>query len=68
LLSGSPAILPLTRYTISQWMEGVQKRVGLTSSVVAGMKNLKISGLAVPIGSIVQQLRVDELTASEAVG
>ncbi|KAJ4290433.1 hypothetical protein N0V90_010649 [Kalmusia sp. IMI 367209] len=46
------------------WMAGVQKRVGLTATVIANMKNLKISGLSVAISSFVQQLRVDELAAS----
>lgn len=43
------------------WMAGVQKRVGLTAAVIAGMKNLKMSGLSVVISDIVQNLRVDEL-------
>ncbi|KAI1504810.1 ABC multidrug transporter [Biscogniauxia marginata] len=46
-----------------QWMNGVQKRVGLTTNVIANMKNLKISGLASPIADSVQNLRVDELAA-----
>ncbi|CAH0045091.1 unnamed protein product [Clonostachys solani] len=47
------------------WMAGVQKRVGLTATVIAGMKNLKISGLSIAVRDFVQQLRVDELeTAS----
>ncbi|KAG8161139.1 hypothetical protein KVR01_009403 [Diaporthe batatas] len=45
------------------WMEQIQKRVGLTSTVVGHMKNLKMSGLAVPMGKLVQQMRVDELRA-----
>ncbi|KAI0164007.1 ABC multidrug transporter [Xylariaceae sp. FL1272] len=45
------------------WMDGVQKRVGLTSSVIASMKNLKISGLKGPVASVIQQLRLDELAA-----
>lgn len=56
----------LVRYTgpsQKAWMAGVQKRVGLTSTVIASMKNLKISGLAVPIADYVQKLRVDELAA-----
>jgi ABC-type multidrug transport system fused ATPase/permease subunit len=43
------------------WMSGVQKRVGLTATVISSMKNLKISGLTVPVGEFVQKLRVDEL-------
>ncbi|RAK74304.1 putative ABC multidrug transporter [Aspergillus fijiensis CBS 313.89] len=45
------------------WMSGVQKRVGLTATVIASMKPLKISGLAGPVAAYVQQLRVDELAA-----
>ncbi|KAH7040858.1 P-loop containing nucleoside triphosphate hydrolase protein [Microdochium trichocladiopsis] len=56
----------LVRYTgpsQKAWMAGVQKRVGLTSTVIAAMKNLKISGLAVPIAEYVQKLRTDELAS-----
>ncbi|XRM48571.1 hypothetical protein ABZX51_011487 [Aspergillus tubingensis] len=45
------------------WMSGVQKRVGLTATVIASMKSLKVSGLAGPVTEYVQQLRVDELAA-----
>lgn len=45
------------------WMAGVQKRVGLTATVIAGMKNLKMSGLSVAISDFVQNLRVEELAA-----
>lgn len=45
------------------WMAGVQKRVGLTATVIASMKNLKISGLSITIGDFVQNLRVQELAA-----
>ncbi|KAL4906327.1 hypothetical protein BDW74DRAFT_177341 [Aspergillus multicolor] len=45
------------------WMSGVQKRVGLTATVIASMKSLKISGLTAAVGEYVQQLRVDELAA-----
>ncbi|KAJ5945585.1 ABC multidrug transporter [Penicillium verhagenii] len=43
------------------WMSGIQKRVGLTATVIASMKSLKISGLSAVVGDYVQQLRVDEL-------
>ncbi|KAI1148901.1 P-loop containing nucleoside triphosphate hydrolase protein [Nemania diffusa] len=46
-----------------RWMARVQKRVGLTSTVIAGMKNIKLAGLAGPIGDFIQSLRVDELKA-----
>ena len=45
------------------WMAGVQKRVGLTATVIASMKNLKISGLTTAVASYVQKLRVEELGA-----
>jgi ABC-type multidrug transport system fused ATPase/permease subunit len=45
------------------WMSGVQKRVGLTATVIGSMKSLKISGLSAPVSSYVQQLRVKELAS-----
>lgn len=45
------------------WMAGVQKRVGLTATVIASMKNLKMSGLSVAVSDFVQKLRVDELAS-----
>ena len=48
------------------WMSKIQKRVGLTASVVSNMKHLKISGLAGPVENLIQNMRVDELnTASK---
>lgn len=43
------------------WMEKIQKRVGLTSNVIAQMKHLKMSGLATPVEESIQRMRVDEL-------
>ncbi|KAI0839686.1 ABC multidrug transporter [Hypoxylon sp. FL0890] len=45
------------------WMAAVQKRVGLTSGIIANMKNIKISGLALPIARFVENLRVQDLRA-----
>ncbi|KAH7152638.1 putative ABC multidrug transporter [Dactylonectria macrodidyma] len=45
------------------WMAGVQKRVGLTATVISNMKNLKISGLSTAVSDFVQNLRVEELEA-----
>ncbi|TGO14038.1 hypothetical protein BTUL_0059g00230 [Botrytis tulipae] len=45
------------------WMSGVQKRVGLMATVIASMKNLKISGLSRTVSDFVQKLRVEELAA-----
>jgi ABC-type multidrug transport system fused ATPase/permease subunit len=43
------------------WMAGVQKRVGLTATVIGSMKNLKISGLSSAVKDFVQNLRIEEL-------
>ncbi|PGG97403.1 hypothetical protein AJ79_09215 [Helicocarpus griseus UAMH5409] len=45
------------------WMSGVQKRVGLTATVITSMKNLKISALSTAVSSFIQELRVSELEA-----
>lgn len=46
------------------WMAGVQKRVGLTATVISSMKNLKLSGLSGAVSDFVQKLRVEELAAA----
>ncbi|KAK3381207.1 putative ABC multidrug transporter [Podospora didyma] len=59
-------LIILTRFTGDSqraWMGGVQKRVGLTATAIAGMKNLKISGLSAAVSDFVQGLRVEELAA-----
>lgn len=43
------------------WMSKIQARVAMTSKVIATMKSLKISGLALPIQSSLQNLRLEEL-------
>lgn len=45
------------------WMAKVQERVGLTATVIASMKSLKISALSNVVGDFVQNLRVGELAA-----
>lgn len=45
------------------WMAGVQQRVGLTATVIASMKSLKLSGLSQIARDLMQKLRVDELAA-----
>jgi ABC-type multidrug transport system fused ATPase/permease subunit len=56
-------MMKFTGDTQKPWMAGVQKRVGLTATVIASMKNLKISGLTTVAGEFVQKLRIDELEA-----
>lgn len=43
------------------WMDKIQARVGNTANVIANMKSLSISGLALPIQEIVQGLRLEEI-------
>jgi ABC-type bacteriocin/lantibiotic exporter with double-glycine peptidase domain len=45
------------------WMDRVQTRVSLTANAITNMKNLKISGLSAAIGSFVQKVRIEELSA-----
>jgi ABC-type multidrug transport system fused ATPase/permease subunit len=45
------------------WMDRVQTRVSMTANAITGMKNLKISGLSAAIGSFVQKVRIEELSA-----
>lgn len=48
-------------------MVGVQKRVGLTATVIASMKSLKISGLTTTVKEYIQRLRVEELGAGARI-
>ncbi|PYI34585.1 ABC transporter [Aspergillus indologenus CBS 114.80] len=45
------------------WMQAIQKRVGHTSTVIATMKHLRISGLTQPVEDSIRALRRDELHA-----
>ncbi|KAK4202032.1 putative multidrug resistance-associated protein [Triangularia verruculosa] len=49
--------------TQKAWMERIQKRVGLTTNMIAQVKHLKISGLSTPMEGSIQAMRVDELNA-----
>ncbi|KAL2191494.1 hypothetical protein L209DRAFT_673580 [Thermothelomyces heterothallicus CBS 203.75] len=59
----------LARFTGARqkrWMEKIQKRVGLTSTVIGQMKHLKISGLAETVQDAIQSMRIDELEAGSS--
>jgi hypothetical protein len=61
------AMSVLIRYTGDSqrsWMAGAEKRVGLTATVIANMKNLRISGLTNPVANVVQNLRISELASA----
>jgi ABC-type multidrug transport system fused ATPase/permease subunit len=47
-----------------EWMNKIQKRVGLTANMVSNMKHLKISGLTIPVEGLIQSMRVAELQAA----
>ncbi|PYH94822.1 putative ABC multidrug transporter [Aspergillus ellipticus CBS 707.79] len=61
--AGLGVLINFTGDSQRAWMAGVQKRVGLTATVIASMKNLKIGGLTAAVGDFVQKLRVEELAA-----
>ncbi|KAF2804997.1 uncharacterized protein BDZ99DRAFT_397241 [Mytilinidion resinicola] len=61
--TGLGILMSFTGDSQRAWMAGVQKRVGLTATVIANMKNLKISGLSAAVSSFVQKLRLEELAA-----
>ncbi|KAF3939696.1 hypothetical protein ABW19_dt0206417 [Dactylella cylindrospora] len=47
------------------WMDGLQKRTGITSSTMGSLKGIKMLGLTRKVAKLVQTLRVDEVTASK---
>jgi ABC-type multidrug transport system fused ATPase/permease subunit len=61
--TGLAILMRFTGDSQRAWMAGVQKRVGLTASVIANMKSLKLSGLSAAVSDLVQNLRVEELAA-----
>ncbi|UPX10075.1 uncharacterized protein EKO05_0000747 [Ascochyta rabiei] len=48
--------------TQASWMEKIQLRVGMTSKVIAHVKQVKMSGIAEPVEKLIQALRVKELS------
>ncbi|KAI1375326.1 ABC transporter [Hypoxylon crocopeplum] len=47
------------------WMARVQSRIGVTSSVLANIKDLRISGMTIPATALVQHEREDEIRVGE---
>ncbi|KAF2470392.1 putative ABC multidrug transporter [Lindgomyces ingoldianus] len=56
-------LLKFTGSAQRAWMLKVEKRVGMTATVIAGMRNLKLSGLSTAASDFLQQLRTEELVA-----
>lgn len=48
-----------------KWMQKIEARVGMTANVITNMKNLRISGLAIPIQRIIQAQRLEELRVGQ---
>ncbi|TID01979.1 Multidrug resistance-associated protein 1 [Colletotrichum higginsianum] len=44
------------------WMDSIQKRVGVTAKAISSMKALKISAMSGPIETLIQGLRLKELS------
>lgn len=44
-----------------RWVKAIEKRVGITSTMLSGMKGVKLSGLTPKLGSLIQKLRESEL-------
>ena len=61
--AGLGILMKFTGDSQRSWMSRVQKRVGVTATVIANMKSLKMSGLTASISNILQKLRVEELAA-----
>lgn len=62
------SITVLGRYTGAQqriWMKAIQERVSLTAKIIASMKHLQISGLALIIEESIHGLRLHELKVSQ---
>lgn len=55
------AVATFTSQRQKDWMQKIESRVGMTANVIANMKHLRISGLAMPIRRIIQDLRLEEL-------
>ena len=44
-----------------EWMKVLQKRVGITSTMLSAMKGVKMTGLTPKLGKLIQGLRMGEL-------
>lgn len=47
------------------WMERVQKRIGVTSSILGNIKDIRISGMTTPAAALVQRERESEIRVGE---
>ncbi|KAJ9136431.1 ABC multidrug transporter [Pleurostoma richardsiae] len=62
LTFGMTAVLaPITKRATIAWIEKVQVRVGITSTMLGHMKSIKMSGLSQKLGSSITNLRLEEV-------
>lgn len=61
---GSVGVSGFIRARVLRWTRCSEVRVKLTNAVVAGMKSVKISGVAGPTGALLQRFRETELRAA----
>ncbi|KAK7958693.1 multidrug resistance-like protein [Apiospora saccharicola] len=57
-------ISPLSKRYMHIWMQRVEERIGVTSSVLGQMKNIKMSGLSQTIYRRISRLRREEIKAA----
>ncbi|KAH6692586.1 canalicular multispecific organic anion transporter 1, partial [Plectosphaerella plurivora] len=48
------------------WMELVQRRVGATADAIAGMRSVKLGGMAGPVSKMIESMRAAELGAGNS--
>lgn len=68
VLLGFAASFALSRRAVpyqSAWMARVQERVSFTSTVLARIKDLRVSGMTKPVATLVQHEREDEIRVGE---
>lgn len=46
------------------WLKKIQKRIGITSSMLGSMKSIKIAGLTDRLSFIIQGLRIEEVSSA----
>ncbi|KAE8137329.1 ABC transporter-like protein [Aspergillus pseudotamarii] len=63
---GSTQIAKMMRGRQQRWLEAVQKRVGLTSSLLTNIKELKMMSMATSLGGKIQDLRSAEIRKAKS--
>jgi hypothetical protein len=64
-LLGSIAATSLVMQRQALWLEGIERRIAATNSMLNSMKGVKMGGLTEVLRDDLQKLRVDELNISK---